>query len=82
MGAYSCVGGPSVFYGGVSMRFREADFEAAAEIAGNSDAHWPYSYADLETLLHTSRADTRCLPEKLDRDPTEPHLQRTVSAGA
>ena len=27
MGLYSCVGGPSIFYGGVSFRFRESDFE-------------------------------------------------------
>ena len=26
LGAYFCVGGPSVFYGGVSLRFREQDF--------------------------------------------------------
>ncbi|MFQ5677814.1 MAG: NAD(P)-binding protein, partial [bacterium] len=32
MGAYNCVGGPSVFYGAVSMRLREADFEADSAI--------------------------------------------------
>lgn len=48
MGSYNCVGGPSVFYGGVSMRLREADFEPAPEIVGDSGASWPYKYADLE----------------------------------
>ena len=72
MGAYSCVGGPSVFYGGVSMRFREADFEAAAEIAGNSDAHWPYSYADLEPY-YTQAEQILDVAGEIGRDPTEPH---------
>jgi choline dehydrogenase-like flavoprotein len=50
MGAYTCVGGPSVFYGGVSLRLREADFDGAPEIIQNSDARWPYQYADLEAF--------------------------------
>src|SRR5512143_431646 len=33
LGAYHCVGGPSVFYGGVSLRFRERDFEPDPGIA-------------------------------------------------
>lgn len=48
MGAYSCVGGPSVFYGGVSLRFREQDFYPAAEIVGDSAAEWPICYENLE----------------------------------
>jgi len=47
-GAVFCVGGPSVFYGGVSLRFREHDFLPAPEIAGSSGAEWPIGYADLE----------------------------------
>jgi choline dehydrogenase-like flavoprotein len=47
-GSYFCVGGPSVFYGGVSLRFRAEDFEHDPELAGSSGACWPYSYADLE----------------------------------
>ena len=30
VGTYHCVGGPSVFYGGVSLGFREANFEPVA----------------------------------------------------
>src|SRR5688500_18804504 len=48
LGAYFCVGGPSVFYGGVSLRFRERDFEVDREIVGDSGARWPLHYADLE----------------------------------
>ncbi len=55
MGNYACVGGPSVFYGGVSFRFREKDFEPPAEIVGDSGAEWPLTYADLEPYY--SRAE-------------------------
>jgi choline dehydrogenase-like flavoprotein len=48
VGTYHCVGGPSVFYGGVSLRFREADFEPVAEIDGHSAAAWPFDYGELE----------------------------------
>jgi choline dehydrogenase-like flavoprotein len=46
LGAFHCVGGPSVFYGGVALRFREEDFDGAPEVSG--DVRWPFSYADLE----------------------------------
>lgn len=42
VGAFHCVGGPSVFYGGVSLRFRAEDFEHDPEIAGASAACWPF----------------------------------------
>lgn len=71
MGAYSCVGGPSVFYGGVSMRFREADFDASPEIVGNSDARWPYSYGDLEPY-YTRAEQILDVAGEVGRDPTEP----------
>ena len=48
LGAYHCVGGPSVFYGGVSLRFRERDFEPDPVITADSGAAWPLSYRDLE----------------------------------
>jgi choline dehydrogenase-like flavoprotein len=48
LGAYHCVGGPSVFYGGVSLRFRERDFEPDPGIIGESGAAWPFRYHDLE----------------------------------
>ena len=45
--SFHCVGGASVFYGGVSLRFREADFEMVPEIAGDSGARWPFGYEEL-----------------------------------
>jgi choline dehydrogenase-like flavoprotein len=45
--SYHCVGGASVFYGGVSLRFRERDFEPIPQIAGDSGARWPFGYAEL-----------------------------------
>jgi choline dehydrogenase-like flavoprotein len=71
MGAYTCVGGPSVFYGGVSMRLREADFESAPEIVGDSDARWPYRYADLEPY-YTQAEHILNIAGEAGGDPTEP----------
>ena len=48
VGAFHCVGGPSVFYGGVALRFRAEDFEPDPEIAGASGARWPWTYDELE----------------------------------
>lgn len=71
MGAYHCVGGPSVFYGGVSLRLREADFQFDAEIAGDSRACWPYQYADLETY-YTRAEKILNVAGEMHADPTEP----------
>ncbi len=48
MGVYAAVGGPSLFYGGVSFRFREEDFEPPSDIVGDSGAEWPINYDTLE----------------------------------
>ena len=48
IGGYACVGGPSVFYGCVSFRFRERDFEGDPGVVGDSGAAWPYRYDELE----------------------------------
>jgi choline dehydrogenase-like flavoprotein len=47
-GAFHCVGGPSVFYGGVALRFRAEDFEYDPEIAGSAGGGWPWSYSEVE----------------------------------
>ncbi|MGH7665121.1 MAG: GMC oxidoreductase [Gemmatimonadaceae bacterium] len=71
VGAFHCVGGPSVFYGGVSLRFRERDFLDAAEIIGDSGAHWPFGYDELEPWY--SRAeDLLSVAGDTGRDPSEP----------
>lgn len=75
IGSIACVGGPSVFYGGVSLRLRERDFEPTAEIVGDSGARWPFGYEDLEPFY--------CVAEHLlgvagdlGTDPTEPFHSR------
>jgi len=71
VGSYSCVGGPSVFYGGVSVRFRAEDFVADPEIVGDSGAAWPYDYEELEPWY--ARAESLLgVAGTIDEDPTEP----------
>jgi choline dehydrogenase-like flavoprotein len=48
VGVAACVGGPSVFYGCVSFRFRERDFEGDPGVVAGSGAAWPYRYDELE----------------------------------
>jgi choline dehydrogenase-like flavoprotein len=67
MGTTSCVGGPSVFYGGVSIRFREKDFEHDDQFG----AVWPFSYDALEP--HYCDAE-RILD--VSGDDSDPHLPR------
>jgi choline dehydrogenase-like flavoprotein len=71
VGPYSCVGGPSVFYGGVSLRFREADFVGDPDIVGASGASWPYRYEDIEGY-YTRAEQILDVAGELGVDPTEP----------
>lgn len=71
MGAYNCVGGPSVFYGAVSMRFREADFEDTPEIVGTSGASWPFEYPDLAPYYDKAE-QILSIAGEAGKDPTEP----------
>ncbi|MDP2496637.1 MAG: GMC family oxidoreductase [Candidatus Palauibacterales bacterium] len=67
----ACVGGPSVFYGGVSFRFREEDFDPGPEITGDSGARWPLGYRDLRP--HYARAERILgVTGRAGDDPTEP----------
>lgn len=72
MGAYTCVGGPSVFYGAVSMRLREADFEAEPDIVADSGALWPYNYSELERY-YTKAEQILSIAGEAGEDPTEPY---------
>ncbi|MGH7337094.1 MAG: GMC oxidoreductase, partial [Myxococcota bacterium] len=47
-------GGPSVFYGCVSFRFRERDFEGDPDLIADSGAAWPYRYDELEPYYTTA----------------------------
>ncbi len=71
MGIYASVGGPSVFYGGVSSRFREEDFHLSPEITTDSQAEWPYQYADLESY-YTQAERILNVAGDAESDPTEP----------
>lgn len=70
-GSFYCVGGPSVFYGGVSLRFRAEDFEEAPEMLGGSGAAWPYRYAELEPHYSAVERIIGIAGQPGD-DPTEP----------
>ncbi len=71
IGLYSCVGGPSVFFGGVTLRFREADFQPGAEIVGNSQAEWAINYRELQPYYSTAESILNVAGEE-NTDPTEP----------
>jgi choline dehydrogenase-like flavoprotein len=71
LGGYACVGGPSVFFGGVAYRLREDDFVPAPEIVGDSGAEWPLRYDDLEPWY--ARAERLMgVAGELGPDATEP----------
>ncbi|HEX5726129.1 MAG TPA: GMC family oxidoreductase, partial [Longimicrobiaceae bacterium] len=67
----TCVGGPSVFYGGASFRFREGDFAPPAEVVGDSGAEWPVDYAELEPF-YTQAERLLGVAGQTGEDPTEP----------
>lgn len=71
MGAYTAVGGPSLFYGGVSFRMREEDFLPPEEIIADSGASWPISYQDLERYYGEAERLLNISGEA-GVDPTEP----------
>lgn len=71
-GICACVGGLSVFYGGVSLRFRERDFEPDAEIVGDSGAEWPLGYAELEPY-YAQAERLLGVGGAAGLDPTEPY---------
>lgn len=80
-GGFFCLGGPSVFYGGVSLRYREADFTPAPEIVGDSGASWPFRYADLEPWYAKAEAMIGVAGRAGD-DPTEPPRSSAYTADA
>ncbi len=71
MGAIWAVGGPSVFYGAVSLRFRERDFHPDHSIIGDSRARWPYDYAQLEPYYARAEAILNVAGDA-GTDPIEP----------
>ena len=71
LGTYACVGGASVFYGGVAMRMREADFLPDPLIDHGTGAAWPYRYAELEPF-YTQAENLLQVAGVTGADPTEP----------
>jgi choline dehydrogenase-like flavoprotein len=70
IGTCACVGGASVFYGGVSLRLRDEDFEPRPEIAG-SGAEWPFTAPALAP--HYSEAERMLgVAGESGADPSEP----------
>jgi choline dehydrogenase-like flavoprotein len=65
------VGGPSVFYGGASFRFREQDFSPPPEISEDRAARWPIDYSTLESYYGQAERLLGIAGEA-GRDPTEP----------
>ena len=70
-GTFQCVGGASVFYGGVAYRMREADFGECPEIAAQADARWPYEYGAIEPYYGWAERILG-VAGRQDHDPTEP----------
>jgi choline dehydrogenase-like flavoprotein len=71
LGLLTSVGGASVFYGGVSLRLRERDFEVNHDVDPSGTALWPYTYADLEPYY--ARAESVIgVAGIAGEDPTEP----------
>ena len=71
LGTYACVGGASIFYGGVAMRMRESDFLPDPLIDHGTGAEWPYRYADLEPFYAQAESLLEVAGEA-GVDPTEP----------
>ena len=70
-GGLFCVGGPSVFYGGASLRYRADDFTPDAAIHGASGARWPVTYADMEPF-YTRAEQLLGVAGTTGEDPFEP----------
>jgi choline dehydrogenase-like flavoprotein len=79
VGSIQCVGGASVYYGGVSLRYRAEDFEPDPDIVGDSGAEWPFGYWDLER--HYTQAESLLgVAGEADHDATEPPRSRPYPA--
>lgn len=75
IGSYACVGGPSVFYGSVALRFRERDFTGDPGVVGSSGAAWPFTYDDLEPY-YTEAERLLAIAGSDEGDPTAPRRSR------
>ena len=79
LGSYSCVGGPSVFYGGVSIRFREADFVARSRHRRRLRRGLAVRLRRARALVHARAKQLLGVAGRADEDPTEPRREHAVS---
>lgn len=70
IGSVHCVGGASVFFGGVALRYREADF-VATSAERQVGALWPYPYGELEPY-YAAAEHIMGVAGATGSDPTEP----------
>ena len=70
-GTYQCVGGASLFYGGIALRMRAADFGRRAEIVGATGAAWPISYEDLDPYYRAAEGILG-VAGRTSRNPADP----------
>ncbi|HET9949429.1 MAG TPA: FAD-dependent oxidoreductase, partial [Longimicrobiales bacterium] len=76
IGSFHCVGGMSLFYGGVALRLRERDLEGYPSVSG--DVRWPIGYAEL--LPHYEEAELLLGITGDERaDPTAPPRLRPLA---
>jgi choline dehydrogenase-like flavoprotein len=71
IGGYACVGGPSVYYGCVALRFRERDFTGDPGVVAGSRAAWPYRYDEIEPYYGEAERLLRIAGDDTG-DPTAP----------
>ncbi|MEN8376451.1 MAG: GMC family oxidoreductase [Gemmatimonadota bacterium] len=78
-GAFECVGGPSVFYGAASLRFRREDFLPDPHIVGAEPALWPFAYRDLAPWYSAAERLLGVVGDERE-DPTAPNRRRPLPA--
>ena len=71
LGTIACVGGASVFYGGVALRLRERDFNPDPDLDLNSGAGWPFAYGELEPY-YSQTEQLLGVAGCAGQDPTDP----------
>ena len=70
-GTYQCVGGPSLFYGGIALRLRSTDFNPRPEIVEATGAAWPISYEDLAPYYRVAEGILG-VAGRIATNPTDP----------
>ena len=75
IGGFHCVGGTSLFYGGVALRMRERDFDGYGCVAPG--IRWPFDYGELEPHYDTAEHLLRIRGDE-EADATAPPRRRPL----